>query len=87
MNMQRMLINGANPEHPAIAGAISDRPPNLVGQRLKSDLIIGLGQGAANCAVGAPVFERVPKSRDCLLVASAHHVHEAMERDKARWPH
>ena len=82
MDMQRMLVDAADAEHPAIARATADRPPDLVGQGLKGDLVVGLRQGAADRAVGPSVFECLPEGGDRLLVASAHHVHEAMERDQ-----
>ena len=46
MDAQRMLVDAADPEHPAVALAAPDRPPHLVGQGLEGDLLVGLGQGA-----------------------------------------
>ena len=59
MNAQRMLVDAADPEHPAVALAAPHRPAHLVGQGLEGDLIVRLRQRAADRAVGA-VFASSP---------------------------
>ena len=46
MDPQRVLVDAADPEHPAVALAAPDRAPHLVGQGLKGDLLVGLRQRA-----------------------------------------
>jgi hypothetical protein len=41
LNSQRMLLGAADPKHPPVALAAPDRPPYLVGERLKGDLLVG----------------------------------------------
>ena len=86
MDTQRMLVDAADPEHPAIALAAPDRPPDLVGQGLKGDLLVGLGQRAADRSAGPILFECASERGDRLLVPPVHHVHEAIERDQPGGP-
>ncbi len=84
MDVQGMFVDAADPEHPAVSRATAHRPPDLIGKSLKRDLIISLSQSAANRSIRSVILECATERRDGLLVAPAHHVHEAMKRHQAR---
>ena len=71
MNPDRVLVDAADAEHPAVPLAAPDRPPHLVGQGLEGDLLVGLRQRAADRAVGPVGLDRLEKRGDRLLVTAA----------------
>ena len=62
MNPQRMLVDAADAEHPAIALAAPNRAPHLIGQGLKGDLFVGLRQRAAMAPLGPSLLHRLEKA-------------------------
>ena len=52
MDAQGMLVRAADPEHPPVALTAPDRSPDLVGQVLEGDLLVGLRQALQMAPLG-----------------------------------
>ena len=78
----RVLVHGADAEHPAVPLAAPDRPADLVGQGLVGDPLVGLGQGTGDRAVDPVAGDRLAERGDRLLEPPLHQVGEAGKRDR-----
>jgi hypothetical protein len=74
MESHGMLIDLADPEHPAVAVAVADRPADLVGEGLVGDLFIHLRQSAGDRAVRPFVGHHAPEAGQRLLEPALHQV-------------
>ena len=73
MEPDRVLVDLADPEHPAVPLAAPHRPADLVGERLIGDLLVGLSHALAIDPFG-PRPDRRPERGDRLLEAPLHQV-------------